>query len=152
MITGCDHIGLQVRHIDRSVRFYEDVLGFELYDRFAKSEPYVQRVVGHYPDVTLEIAMLRVPGTAVELELLEYRGVTRRPVDPDTANPGTAHFCLFVDDVGALHDRCTKEGIRFVSPPQTATAGPIAGRRVVYMIDPDGIRIELVDAPRPSPG
>lgn len=145
MVTGCDHFGIQVRDIERSVRFYREALGFALYDRFTKSEPYVQRVVGHYPDVTLDIAMLRIPGTTVELEILEYRNVAGTPIDPDTANPGTAHFCLWVDDLGALYDRCVAQGVAFVSPPETAVAGPIAGRRLVYMIDPDGIRIELVE-------
>jgi len=151
MITGCDHIGIQVRDLDRSVRFYEDALGFTCTDRFTKSEPYVQRVVGYYPDVILDIAMLRIPGAGVELEILQYRGVDGVPIDPATANPGTAHFCLFVDDLGELYDRLVAQGVEFVSPPEAAIAGPIAGQRLVYMKDPDGIRIELVERCRAQP-
>jgi lactoylglutathione lyase len=144
MITGCEHIGIQVADVERSARFYEEHLDFTRVARFSKSESYVQRVVGYYPDVTLEIAVLAIPGTEVQLEILEYRGVTRTPVDTSTANPGTAHFSLFVDDLDALYGRLKKAGVEFVSEVQTATAGPIAGGRLVYMKDLDGIRVELV--------
>jgi catechol 2,3-dioxygenase-like lactoylglutathione lyase family enzyme len=143
VIVGCEHIGIQVRDVERSARFYEEHLGFERLSRFSKSEPYVQRLVG-YPGATLEIALLAIPGTEVQLEILEYRGVEAAPVDPATANPGTAHFSLFVDDVDELYERLRAQGVEFVSEVQTSTAGPVAGARLVYMKDPDGIRVELV--------
>ena len=146
-VTGCEHIGIQVRDIDRSVSFYKDALGLELISRFTKSEPYVQRVVG-YPGVILEIAMMRIPGSTVELEILEYREVERTPIDPETANPGTMHFSLYVSDLDELHAHLRGRGVEFVSDVETAVAGPIAGGKVVYMKDPDGIRVELVELPR----
>jgi catechol 2,3-dioxygenase-like lactoylglutathione lyase family enzyme len=144
VITRCDHLGIQVRDIERSIEFYRDALGFDLLARFQKSEPYLQRLVG-YPGVELDIAVLRIPGSPVELEILEYHNVARAPVDPATANPGTAHICLFVSDFDALHRRLRARGTRFVSDVQVSTAGPVAGRRLVYLLDPDGIRVELVE-------
>ena len=144
-MTGFEHVGIQVRDVERSARFYEDQLGFIRVGRWSKSEPYVQRIVGHYPDVTLEIAYLQIPHTDVYLEILEYRGVPRTPVDPATANPGTGHFSLYVDDLDALYRRLKADGVQFVSEVQTSTAAPIPGSKIVYMIDPDGIRVELVE-------
>ena len=146
MITHCDHIGIQVRDLDRSVEFYCQVMGFTVNDRFTKSEPYLQELVG-YPGVELDIAVLGIPGSPVELEILEYRNVDRRPVDPQTANPGTAHFCLFVTDIDELVCRVKQFGGGAVSAVQTSTAGPVAGCRLVYLTDPDGIRVELVERP-----
>lgn len=145
-VTGCEHIGMQVRDVERSARFYREALGFRLRSRFSMSEAYVQRVVG-YPGVTLEIATLRIPGTEVELELLEYRGVEGTPVDPATGNPGTMHFSVFVDDLDGMYERLAADGVEFVSPVQTSVTGPLEGGRVVYMKDPDGIRVELVQLP-----
>jgi catechol 2,3-dioxygenase-like lactoylglutathione lyase family enzyme len=147
MVTGFEHVGIQVRDVERSARFYEDNLGFKRVARWSKSEPYVQRVVGYFPDVTLEIAYLQIPGSDVFLEILEYRGVAKAPVDTATANPGTAHFSLFVDDLGELHQRLKAKGVQFVSDVETSTAGPLKGGRLIYMIDPDGIRVELVELP-----
>jgi catechol 2,3-dioxygenase-like lactoylglutathione lyase family enzyme len=152
MVTGCEHIGIQVSDVERSARFYRDALGFELLSRSSRSEPYVQRVVG-YPGVTLEVAMLRIPGTDVELELLEYRGVEGTPIDPATANPGTMHFSLWVEDLDALYARLCSEGVTFVSDVEVSDAGPLKGGKVVYMKDPDGVRVELVELPaRPQGG
>jgi len=152
MITGCDHIGIQVRDVERSARFYEEHLGFRRVGRWSMSQPYVQKVVGYYPDVTLEIALLEIPGSKVFLEILEYRNVQAAPVDPATANPGTGHFCLFVEDLDALYLRLRAAGVEFVSELQTPSTGPNQGGRLVYMKDPDGIRVELVQTKLRSDG
>ncbi len=146
-VVGCEHVAIQVGDCDRSARFYERVLGFEPRARVSRSEAYVQRVVG-YPGVTLEIAMMGIPGTEVELEIVEYRGVEKKPIDPATASPGTMHVSLFVDDLDAMYERLSADGVEFVSPVQTSDAGPLAGGKVVYMKDPDGIRVELVELPK----
>lgn len=132
--------------------FYEENLGFERVERWSLSHPYVQRVVGYHPDVTLEIALLRIPESELFLEILEYRGVDGQAVDPATANPGTAHFCLFVDDLEALYEELTLKGVEFVSEVETPTWGPNEGGRLVYMKDPDGIRVELVQTAKRSDG
>ena len=143
MISGCDHIGIQVRDLDRSIDFYGNKLGLELIGRWSMTEAYVRRVVG-YPDVQLEIGLLRIPGSRTFLEILEYRNVASSPVDPATANPGTGHFCLFVEDLDAMHARLSAQGVEFVSDVQIPTIGPNKDGRLVYMKDPDGIRVELV--------
>ena len=149
-IRGFSHAGIQVRDVERSVAFYE-LLGLTVAARWSTSEPYVQRVVG-YPGVTLDVAVMAVPNSDAVIEILEYRGVTGTPVDPATANPGTGHVCLLVDDLEALHARLVARGVESVSAVQTPTAGPNTGGRVVYLKDPDGIRVELLQTTRTMAG
>jgi catechol 2,3-dioxygenase-like lactoylglutathione lyase family enzyme len=148
VILSCDHVGITVRDLNQSVRFYED-LGFELFGRCTRSERYLQTLVG-YPEVVLEVAEMTIPGSSVRLEILEYRGIDGTGIDPANGNPGTAHFCLIVADIDELCARMAERGATYVSPVQTSDAGPIKGGKVVYMIDPDGIRVELVEMPRSS--
>jgi catechol 2,3-dioxygenase-like lactoylglutathione lyase family enzyme len=148
VVTGCDHIGISVADVERSTRFYETHLGFRRLARSSRNEAYVQKVVGYHPDVTLEIQMLEIPGTNVQLEILEYRDVDKTPAVTKNANPGTAHFCLFVEDLEAMYERLASHGVGFDSEVQTSDSGPIEGGKVVYMIDPDGIRVELVELPK----
>jgi lactoylglutathione lyase len=150
-VVGLSHAGVQVDDVDRSIAFYER-LGLSLAARWTNGEAYVQRVVGHYPDVTLEVAVMRIPGSDAVLEILEYRGAKRAAVDPDTAQPGTGHFCLLVDDLDLLYERLRREGVEFVSEPQTPTMGPNRGGRVVYLKDPDGIRVELLQTSKTMTG
>ena len=146
-ITRPHHTGLQVADLARSVAFYRDILGFEEVFSWNPQAPYVSELVG-YPDVDLHAAILRPPNSEVFLELLEYRNVERTPVDTRTANPGTAHIAFFVDDLDALYADLRARGVASVSPPVSPTIGPNKGGRAVYMIDPDGIRVELIQSAR----
>lgn len=146
-ITKAHHMGLQVADLDRSVAFYRDILGFEVAFAWNPQAAYIRELVG-YPDADIHAAILRLPGSDVMLELLEYRNVERAPVDTRTANPGTAHIAFFVDDLDALYAHLAARGVRSVSPPVTPTIGPNEGGRAVYLIDPDGIRVELIQARR----
>ena len=153
---GVNHFGIQVADLERSMAFYGDVLGLELVARWVRDQEYIQELVG-YPGVELNVAVFRLPLSDIFLEVLEYRGVEKHPVDASTANPGTAHFCLYVDDLDGLYERLASAGVRFVSEVKSPNIGPNKGGKAVYMIDPDGIRVELVESKKtlagePRPG
>jgi lactoylglutathione lyase len=148
---GVSHFGIQVADLDRSVAFYEQLLGLELVTRWVRDQQYIQELVG-YPGVELNVAVFRLPGSDAFLEILEYRNVDRKAVDPATANPGTAHLCLYVRDLESLHERLLAAGTRFVSGIKSPNVGPNSGGKVVYMLDPDGIRIELLETTRTLAG
>jgi lactoylglutathione lyase len=126
------HTGIQVADLERSVAFYRDILGFELVFQWNPQAEYI----------------LRMPGGDVFLELLDYRNVERTPVDTRTANPGTAHIAFYTDDCDALYAELVAKGVGSVSPPQSPTIGPNKGGRAVYMIDPDGVRVEFIQTAR----
>ncbi len=137
------HVGFQVSDLDRSVAYYRDVIGLELVDRLIRDEPYLAQVTG-YPDISLEIALLVEPNSRVMLELIQYPSELGSAIDPATANPGTGHVCFVVDDVDAIYQRALAAGHSAVNPPVTPTKGMWTGGRSIYMLDPDGIRVELV--------
>jgi lactoylglutathione lyase len=143
-VSGAHHTGFQVADIERSIEFYRDLLGLEVMARRTITEPYIGQLVG-YPGVELRSAFLTIPGSEHLLELIEYRRVPRKAVDAQTANPGTAHICLHVEDLEAVHGRLLEAGTLSMSPrPVVPTHGPNRGLRVVYVADPDGIRVELL--------
>jgi catechol 2,3-dioxygenase-like lactoylglutathione lyase family enzyme len=142
-IVGSHHTAFQVADLERSLAFYRDLLGFEVVWERVNREEYVRKIVG-YPDAELRQALLRFPESDHCLELIDYRGVERQPVDTSPPNPGTAHICLFVRGLHDVYDRLTAAGVRSVSEPVAVTSGPNEGRFAVYMIDPDGFPVELV--------
>src|SRR5262249_20934154 len=129
---------------ERSLTFYRDLLGFEVVWQRDNREEYVRQIVG-YPTAELRQALLRIPGGHC-LELMDYRGVERAPVDTSPPNPGTAHICFLVEDVQGMYDELTAAGVRSVSEPVEVPVGPHQGRLCVYLIDPDGFRLELLGA------
>lgn len=87
-----------------------------------------------------------MPATDICLEVLEYRSVDQQPARADLARPGTAHLAFFVDDVSQVFAEWTALGVQSVFAPLTPTIGPNKGETVVYMLNPDGYRIQLIQS------
>jgi lactoylglutathione lyase len=146
MLKSCNHMGLAVSDLDRSLAFYRDLLGLELEWERVYEEDYVRKLVG-YPTSRLRCAYLKLPGSEARLELLEYQNVPRQPVDMQRANPGNAHICWTVDDMEQLYERLKAQGVHFVSAPVVSTAGHFKGTKTVYLEDPDGISLQFTEFP-----
>ena len=128
-----------------STKFYKDLLGFEEVFSWNPQAEYIGVLTG-YPEVDLNATILKLPGVDVFLELLEYGNVDLKSIDHVNANPGIAHIAFFVDDVEAWYEILTAKGVKSVSKPVTPTMGPNKGGRAIYMIDPDGVRVELIQS------
>lgn len=143
-ITRAHHTGFTVRSIERSLAFYRDILGFELAFQWNPKAPYIGELVG-YPEVDLHGAILRLPGTDVCLELLEYRNIEQVPVDMGNGNVGNGHIAFNVDNLVEYYAYLKSRGVQAVSEPVTPTIGPNKGGKAIYLIDPDGFRVELIE-------
>lgn len=139
------HTGFTVASLERSLAFYRDLLGLEVAFQWNPRATYLGELVG-YPDVDLHAAVLRIPGSDTFLELLEYRNVEQERVDMRNGNVGNGHIAFTVDELEPLYERLAAAGVQSVSPPVTPTIGPNKGGRAVYLIDPDGFRVELIQA------
>jgi glyoxylase I family protein len=138
------HTGFQVADLERSLHYYRDLLGLKVVNERHVEGEYIGRLVG-YPGVSLRVAYLGLSGSDHLLELLEYEGVPRTAIDAQTANSGTAHICFEVDDLPTIYARLVEAGYPPVGDPVRPTHGQNAGRLAVYAIDPDGIRVELIE-------
>lgn len=132
------HVGFAVRDLDASLRFYVGVLGFREFWR------------GSSNGKTLSWVNLRVPEGEDYVELMLYGP------EPDTRQLHILnHLCLEVPDAAAaartLADRPLPSGCR---PPDPLKVG-VNRKRQVNAYDPDGTRVELMEAStidgRPAP-
>jgi catechol 2,3-dioxygenase-like lactoylglutathione lyase family enzyme len=147
-ITGPRHAGITVSDLDRSLAFYEGLLGLELLWRRLYEEPEITRIVG-VPEATgIEVAMLAVPGGEFQVELLRYHGIEQRDGSGPPSQHGSGHFCLFVEGIDALHAELAAQGVRFRSAgPVEMGAGPNRGGKSLYSLDPDGYVVEFHQRP-----
>lgn len=142
-VIKAHHLGLSVADINRSIDFYRSCLGMTVKMRREIDTPWVATVNGQ-PGARLEVAFLEVGGQT--LELLQFSpGGEALIAKPN--QPGTVHLSFLIDDVEAAYRELSQQGVRFVSPPQTNSDGPNAGSKVVFLLDPDGFRVELVQSP-----
>jgi hypothetical protein len=62
---------------------------------------------------------------------------------------GPTHVCLIVEDLRGLYARLSAEGVdSWFSEPIEVDAGVNRGAVALYMRDPDGIILELLQPPR----
>ena len=143
-VTGIDHVGITVRELERSLAFYRDLLGLRVIE--ISGDQDVGQIVG-IPGARVKIADLDV-GDGRVLELLEYVGARGDdvPQRPDAA--GCPHVGFRVHDLSTVLQRLARAGHNPDGEPTTIT-GAIAfeGATVVYLRDPDGAVIELVQRP-----
>jgi catechol 2,3-dioxygenase-like lactoylglutathione lyase family enzyme len=143
------HVGISVADLERSISFWEGLLGAPARDRRVLQGPGLGTLVG-YEGVQIDSCWFDLPG-GIALELLHYLDRPEPPHEPGTAHPGNVHLCLEVDDMDGAHARALAAGAEAVSAtPIEVPAGPRAGTRIAYVRTPDGVTIELVQPRAPA--
>jgi glyoxylase I family protein len=144
-ILAADHTGFTVSDLERSLAFWQDVLGFELSHRAHQKGQLAEQITG-VPGAEILIAVLNAPGH--KIELLEYRAPPEREkIEARPCDVGSVHVALTVDDLDALLATIAASGWSAAGTPQTLSVGPNAGKRVIYVRDPDGTTIEFMQMP-----
>jgi glyoxylase I family protein len=144
-IIAADHTGITVSNLERSLAFWQDVLGFELSHRAHQTGDLAREITG-VPGAEISIAVLKAPGH--KIELLEYHApLDRKRVDPKPCDVGSVHIALTVDNLDSVLNAIAASGWKAAGQPQTLQSGPNAGKRVVYVRDPDGTTIEFMQPP-----
>jgi len=138
------HIGLCVSDCERSLQFYRDVLGFRyLSELQLAGEP--SSTLLQLPDVELRAIYLERDGTRIELLHYPVPG-HRGDGAPRAMNQlGLTHLSLRVDDLAGLLDSMRAAGVRILD--RTRIDIPAFDAAAVFVTDPDGTLIELVQAP-----
>jgi lactoylglutathione lyase len=118
---------LRVGDLDRSIRFYTDVMGMTLLRQSENpSQKYSLAFLGYGPN----------PEHA-ELELTYNHGVSSYEL-----GSAYGHIAIAVPDAAAACDR-----IRAGGGNVTREAGPVKGGSTViaFITDPDGYKVELIE-------
>lgn len=148
------HFGITVSDLERAIGFYRDALGLRLRHRQTQDNEYTARMLG-YPTCHIEIAQMQCELPHGEsghvIELIEFSTPTAIHQPGPMHRIGTVHVALLTDDIERVADRAWHHGATAKSAVVDITAGINAGGRVVWLTDPDGVLIELVQPPaRPA--
>jgi catechol 2,3-dioxygenase-like lactoylglutathione lyase family enzyme len=138
------HVGITVKDLDASIRFYHDVLGLAFSNEpspWFRGED-LERGVG-VPGAALRQVSLLAGTTTVEL--LEYETPPSDTAEPLRSNNlGASHIAFLVENIDAAKADLEAEGVSFFSDVNIVDDGVLAGWRWVYFEDPDGYPLELV--------
>ena len=145
MVEGIFHVGVTVTNLERSIQFYEQMLGMELSISPGPTPPMSGEEFSNkigVPGSELRLAVLKAGSD--ELELMEFLAPHPASTEPMMRNViGAAHVAFKVSGLDAQVEAMKKKGVQFLGDVHTETEGSTAGWRWVFFRDPDGIIVEL---------
>ena len=124
------HTSVTVRDMEESLRFYTQALGLTLERR------------REIPENRAEIAFVKDPVSGMRIELTWWKEKTEL-----TEGDLLDHLAFEVPELEPALERLRREGAKVVREPYSLQGG---SQRIAFVVDPNGIWIELLER-RESP-
>ncbi len=123
------HTMIRVRNLDKSLDFYTRLLGMNLLRR------------KDYPEGRFSLAFVGY-GPEINHAVIELTHNWDQPTDYDIGN-GYGHIAIAVEDIYAVCEELKANGAKVIRE-----AGPMKNDtlHLAFLQDPDGYKIELIDA------
>ena len=122
MVTKLLHTRYRVNDLERTVKFYRDVLGLEEIKR-------------HKSPRDSELVFLKAPESKEEIEICFLPGSESVQVQPDLT-----HLAFEVDSLDEFAKHLAKVGLKYSDGPITSSSGTT----FAFVDAPEGYEIELI--------
>jgi lactoylglutathione lyase len=143
-VQNFSHFGICVADPVRSMRFYCDILGFKPLTKLMVADEGSKKLTG-IEDLDLHSYFVERDG--MRIELLHYvspgyqEGTVARPMN----RLGLTHIALRVEGLAKMLEELEAAGFDIMK--ESLFAPSELGVGVVYVLDPDGVRVELIELP-----
>jgi catechol 2,3-dioxygenase-like lactoylglutathione lyase family enzyme len=136
-----------VDDMDRSLRIFNTILGFNLTLDTEEHNESRLRMIGNYT-AYYRRAVGVVPGSNLQMELIEVQGINRRLGHSRPQDPGTSILRLRVSDMDKTVQALTAAGVKVASTDgvPVTMAGANATQRFAILELPDNLFLQLVQA------
>ncbi len=131
-----NHTGQVVSDLDRSKRFYREVLGFELWYEITPPDEATSKLNCLQPPLGMTASYLTLDGFVLELLHYSAPGATAPYRRRAMNEPGLTHLSISVDDVRATAEKAASFGGEVVEESDIGVA--------LFIRDPDGQLLELL--------
>ena len=136
------HFGIVVTDMEKSLKFYRDLLGLRIKIDALEEGPFIDAMSGLKNIKVRTIKMNADEGNTL-IELLCYESHKReRKENNEIPNIGASHPAFTVENLDYEYKRLREKGVEFNCPPQISPDGKA---KVTFCYDPDGVPIELVE-------
>lgn len=157
VVIGGHNFIHSVADLDRTLAFYREV--FKLEADKPPGKPAAIAAIQALTDssgAAFRATALKIPGAGFELELTEFSGVALHPAHPKVQDPGASMLALIVRDIEGVAERARRQGAEVITTggkPIHQGGEGAPGSRALFLRDPDGAAIEVLqmDQPPASP-
>jgi catechol 2,3-dioxygenase-like lactoylglutathione lyase family enzyme len=122
VIYELNHFGIVVKDLEKSLAFYQGLLGAEIVYK------------GFIPPTRTDVVYLLIAGGMIEL--------LHRAEPPENETFGITHIAFMTDSLDADYERLTGLGYKGLVAPKVAGSGV---GRLAFFSDPNGARVELIE-------
>lgn len=149
VVIGSGSFSPIVADLDKSLEFYRSLLGIAPPPAAGPTAFGADKELLNFlgtPTAQVRFNSLRIPGTLTNVEIVDFKDINRKAVQPRMQDPGAVTLILLVRDIDTLFNKLKKEGV----PVVTAGGAPVViggntdKTRAVAIKDPDGFHITLV--------
>lgn len=139
-IKSLSQVGMTVESLTKSIEFYWGILRIPILEVMELPSYVIKELYG-LEDTKVKIALMRC-GWGSFIELFEFTPANKKNerVDVQWNRPGMTHIALDVGNVKKAFESLKAKGVEFISEPMV-----INGTDVVFLKDPDGNLVELID-------
>ena len=141
MVVGAGNFSPIVADLDKSIEFYHDVIGLDVpgtpASRAWGNDSALLNFLGT-PTAQARFTTARIPGSTIGVEMLDFKDIDRKPVQPRLQDPGAVRLIILVRDLNAMMARVKNANV------------PLVKDGAAIIRDPDGHFIEFVQ-PDPLP-
>ena len=121
------HTSITVKDMDKSLRFYTEVMGLEFERRRA------------IPENHAEIAFVRDPASGARVELTHWDGK-----ETFEAGEQLDHLAFEVPEMDSFLAKAESQGVKVAKPPFRLGGST---HRIAFILDPNEVWIELIERP-----
>ena len=141
------HVGICVRDLDRSLRFFCDGLGFEVegFELDSDTAPGLDRSLEVPATVKIVSQFIQNDDDEDRAAALRRAGRRRHAVAAVATSSGSRICRFYVDDLDAATEHLVDCGATV-----SRRRAPASASTSLFLADPDGVRVELMGALRPA--
>ena len=142
MITNYRHTGLVVKNLQRSRKFYCQLLNFKVIQNIIEEGDYFNKLINE-KKLRAKVIKARLQDNVV-LELLEFINAKKKSIKkPRRYYPvGTMHLCFTVKNIEQVYKKLKRNKVKFLSPPLASDYDNV---KTCFCYDPDFNLVQFVE-------
>ncbi|SCO37200.1 uncharacterized protein FFNC_05508 [Fusarium fujikuroi] len=144
-------VGHAVNNLEKTLEFFHGVVGLEILHQ--DKRPVYDEAYGRLTatrGATYKMAVVAIPNQDWTLNLVEYMGISKKQIKQREKDPAAPALTLTVKNATAINNALRRANVSTIDGSPIPKGGAEGTTSTVWVYDPDGYMVELVQRSGPS--